>query len=69
MKIFADKDFLPVLKRFALLGTVALFAACGDDASSVKPDDDDPGLESSSSEEPGSSSSDIPSSGALRACS
>ena len=59
MKIFADKDFLPVLKRFALMGTVALFAACGDDTSSVKPDDDDPGLESSSSEEPGSSSSDI----------
>lgn len=59
MKIFADKDFLPVLKRFALMGTVAFFAACGDDTSSVKPDDDDPGLESSSSEEPGSSSSDI----------
>ena len=37
MKIFADKDFLPVLKRFALMGTVALFAACGDDTSSVKP--------------------------------
>lgn len=59
MKIFADKDFLPVLKRFALMGTVALFAACGGDTSSVKPDDDDPGLESSSSEESGSSSSDI----------
>lgn len=59
MKIFADKDFLPVLKRFALMGTVAFFAACGDDTSSVKPDDDDPGLESSSSEEPSSSSEDV----------
>lgn len=60
MKIFADKDFLPVLKRFALMGTVALFAACGDDTSSVKPVDDDPGSEiSSSSEEPSSSSEDV----------
>ena len=60
MKIFADKDFFPVLKRFALMGTVALFAACGDDTSSVKPVDDDPGSEiSSSSEEPSSSSEDV----------
>ena len=60
MKIFADKDFLPVLKRFALMGTVSLFAACGDDTSSVKPVDDDPGSEiSSSSEEPSSSSEDV----------
>lgn len=60
MKIFADKDFLSVLKRFALMGTVALFAACGDDTSSVKPVDDDPGSEiSSSSEEPSSSSEDV----------
>lgn len=60
MKIFADKDFLPVLKRFALMGTVALFAACGDDTSSVKPVDDDPGSEiSSSSEEPSCSSEDV----------
>ena len=60
MKIFADKDFLTVLKRFALMGTVALFAACGDDTSSVKPVDDDPGSEiSSSSEEPSSSSEDV----------
>ena len=57
MKIFADKDFLPVLKRFALMGTVALFAACGDDTSSVKPDDDDPGSDISSSFEEQSSSS------------
>ena len=60
MKTFADKDFLSVLKRFALMGTVALFAACGDDTSSVKPVDDDPGSEiSSSSEEPSSSSEDV----------
>lgn len=60
MKIFADKDFLSVLKRFALMGTVALFAACGDDTSSVKPVDDDPGSEiSSSSEEPSRSSEDV----------
>ena len=57
MKIFADKDFFPVLKRFALMGTVALFAACGDDTSSVKPVDDDPGSEISSSSEQSSSSS------------
>lgn len=57
MKIFADKDFLPVLKRFALMGTVSLFAACGDDTSSVKPDDDDPGSDISSSFEEQSSSS------------
>lgn len=67
MKIFADKDFLPVLKRFALMGTVALFAACGDDTSSVKPDDDDPGAEelSSSSVTLQSSSSVTPQSSSI----
>ena len=49
MKIFADKNTLSVWKQFALMGSVALFAACGDDASSVKPVDDDPGSEISSS--------------------
>lgn len=49
MKVFTDKNTLSVCKRFALMGTVALFAACGDDASSVKPVDDDPGAEVSSS--------------------
>ena len=57
MKIFADKDFFPVLKRFALMGTVALFFFCVDDNSSVKPVDDDPGSEISSSSEQSSSSS------------
>ena len=60
MKIFAYKNTLPVWKHLALMGTVAFFAACGDDASSVKPVDDDPGSEiSSSSEEPSSSSEGV----------
>ncbi len=67
MKKFAYKNTQSVWKHFALMGTVALFAACGDDASSVKPVDDDPGSEiSSSSEEPSSSSKDVaPSSSSL----
>ena len=59
MKIFADKNTLSFWKQFALMGVVAFFAACGDDASSVKPVDDDPGSDiSSSSESPSSSSED-----------
>jgi uncharacterized protein (TIGR02145 family) len=67
MKVFTDKNTLSVCKRFALMGTVALFAACGDDASSVKPVDDDPGAEVSSSSgvTPQSSSYDTPQSSSI----
>lgn len=59
MKMFAYENALRVCKYFTLMGMVALFAACGDDSSSVKPTADDPDSEiSSSSENPDSSSSD-----------
>lgn len=57
--MFAYENTLRVCKYFTLMGMVALFAACGDDSSSVKPTADDPDSEiSSSSENPDSSSSD-----------
>lgn len=57
--MFAYENALRVCKYFTLMGMVALFAACGDDSSSVKPTADDPDSEiSSSSENPDSSSSD-----------
>ena len=57
--MFACKKALAFWKYFTLMGVFALFAACGDDSSAVKPADDDPGSDfSSSSEKPNSSSKD-----------
>ena len=57
--MFACKNALAFWKYFTLMGVFALFAACGDDSSAVKPADDDPGSDfSSSSEKPNSSSKD-----------